>query len=147
MNESSSSSSSSPTSDGGFDPSVCPVYTAGDEALLSGVSFWVEGVLQCATAAFGVAGNAVASVIISRREMRNSFNLLLVSLACFDSTYLVGSVLESIRKEFGAASRWHIALFPHFLYPFNQASEVGRLGTLTENMVDSNLKGKYILFF
>ena len=104
-----------------LDPDLdCPEYSASDEALLDGVSFWVEGVLQCAVAAFGVAGNTVASLIISRREMRNSFNLLLVSLACFDSTYLVGSILESVRTPFGMASRWHVALFPHLLYPFHQ---------------------------
>ena len=108
-------------------PLDCPEYTASDEALLDGVSFWVEGVLQCALAAFGVVGNTVASVIISRKEMRNSFNLLLVSLACFDSTYLVGSILESVRKTFGAASRWHIALFPHVLYPFNQVAITGSI--------------------
>jgi hypothetical protein len=39
----------------------------------------------------------IAAVIVSRKEMRNSFNLLLVSLACFDSTYLFGAILESVR--------------------------------------------------
>ena len=45
---------------------------------------------------------------------------LLVTLACFDSTYLFGSILESFRKEFDLASKIHIILFPYLLYPFNQ---------------------------
>lgn len=52
--------------------------------------------------------------------MRNAFNLLLVTMACFDSTYLFGSILESFRKQFDLASRLHIILFPYLLYPFNQ---------------------------
>jgi hypothetical protein len=31
-------------------------------------------------------------------DMRNSFNLLLVALACFDNIYLLGGILESLRK-------------------------------------------------
>ena len=33
--------------------------------------------------------------------MRNSFNWLLIGLACFDNVYLLGSILESFRKDFG----------------------------------------------
>lgn len=77
----------------------CPSYSEKDFEFLDTFSFWVEGVLQTILAAFGIVGNTIASVIISRKEMRNSFNLLLVSLACFDSTYLFGSILESFREE------------------------------------------------
>lgn len=51
--------------------------------------------------------------------MRNSFNLLLVSLAIVDSSYLLGSMLESIRSYFGV-TRLHLILFPYFLYPMNK---------------------------
>ena len=51
-----------------------------------------------------IVGNFVASVILSRKEMRNAFNLLLLIMACFDSTYLFGSILESFRKEFHLAT-------------------------------------------
>jgi len=111
-----------------FDPDDCPYYSLADIDLLDRVSFWIEGVLLVAVACFGVVGNAVASVIVSRREMRNSFNLLLVSMAVFDSTYLAGSVLESVRKTFDAASDAHVALFPHVLYPLNQVRQHAVLG-------------------
>ncbi len=98
----------------------CPVYSESDARFLDTFGFWVEGVLLDVLAVAGIVGNSLASVIISRREMRNSFNLLLVSLAAFDSFYLVGSFIESFRKTFRVASSVHIMLFPYVLYPFTQ---------------------------
>ena len=66
----------------------CPVYSESDQTLLGFFSFWIEGVLTTLVAILGILGNTVVSFIISNKEMRNSFNLLLVSLACFDSTYV-----------------------------------------------------------
>ena len=37
--------------------------------------------------------------------MRNSFNLLLIVLASFDNVYLIGGILEAIRKHFDLVSR------------------------------------------
>ena len=52
-----------------------------------------------------------------RDEMRNAFNLLLISLLGFDSWFLFGCILENVRRNFGLASNLHIVLFPYFLYP------------------------------
>ena len=52
-----------------------------------------------------------------RDEMRNAFNLLLISLLGFDSWFLFGCILENFRRNFGLASNLHILLFPYFLYP------------------------------
>ena len=60
-----------------------------DHYVTSQVSFWLEGVFLVAMALLGVIGNFVSSVILARKEMRNSFNQLLVALAIFDTTYLV----------------------------------------------------------
>ena len=107
----------------------CPSFSHQDELFLKSFSFWVEGVVQTLCAVLGIIGNILASVIITRKDMRNSFNLLLVSLACFDSTYLVGSILDSIRKPniFGLASEAHIILFPYLLYPVNQIAISGSI--------------------
>lgn len=51
-----------------------------------------------------MTGNVVFSVILTRRELRNAFNLLLVCLAFFDTCYVVGAILESIRYESRIAS-------------------------------------------
>ena len=63
-----------------------------------------QNFFQTTVAILGIVGNSLASVILTRKEMRNAFNLLLVSMACFDSTYLFGSILESFRKQFNMAS-------------------------------------------
>ena len=39
------------------------------------------------------------------QDMRNSFNLMLITLALFDSGYLIGSILESFRLSFNLATR------------------------------------------
>lgn len=101
----------------------CPDYSDEEAQLMQKVSFAIEGVVQTIVAIFGILGNSLASYILaSRKEMRNAFNLLLVTLACFDSLYLFGSILESFRKPdlFDMATETHILLFPHLLYPFTQ---------------------------
>ena len=56
--------------------------------------------------------------MLATKEMRNPFNLLLVALACFDTCYLTGSILESVRKCFPALTTdAHILSFPWVLYP------------------------------
>ncbi len=42
-------------------------------------------------------GNILFSVVLTRRELRNSFNLLLVALAFFDSVYMIAAIFESFR--------------------------------------------------
>ena len=102
---------------------VCPYYGEEEEQMLQKVSFVIEGVVQTIVAILGILGNSLASFILcTRKEMRNAFNLLLVTLACFDSLYLFGSILESFRKSdvFDMATHTHTILFPHLLYPFTQ---------------------------
>ena len=101
----------------------CPDYDDEDRYLLEKVSFVIEGVVQTIVAILGIFGNFLASYILcTRKEMRNAFNLLLVTMACFDSLYLFGSILESFRKPdvFNMATGTHTALFPYLLYPFTQ---------------------------
>ena len=61
--------------------------------------------------------NFLLSFLSFRDEMRNAFNLLLISLLGFDSWFLFGCILENVRRNFGLASNLHIVLFPYFLYP------------------------------
>lgn len=105
----------------------CPDYDDEAMKMVDEFSFWIEGVTQTIIAILGICGNIVAGFILSRREMRNAFNLLLVTLACFDSTYLFGSILESFRKQFLLVSNVHIILFPYLLYPFNQMAITGSI--------------------
>ena len=38
--------------------------------------------------------------LVSREDMRNSFNFLLIALICMDSSYLIGWIIEAFRKSF-----------------------------------------------
>lgn len=59
--------------------------------------------------------------------MRNSFNLLLIALICFDSWYLFGSILESFRRIFHLDTELHTLLFPYILYPLQFISMAGSI--------------------
>ena len=41
----------------------CPIY---DDAILLPLSFWLEGVVQCAIALLGLIGNLISAIILSR---------------------------------------------------------------------------------
>jgi len=83
--------------------------------------FRIEGVFQTVIAFVGFISNVTFCYILTRRRMLNCFNLLLVSLSAYDTTYLLGSILESIRKYFESLQTdIHVLLFPHFLYPLQQ---------------------------
>ena len=96
MNHNNSSSNSLNTSLIDFSK-WCYEFTEEQHALVENFDFWVAGVIPTGLSVLGIVGNTIASVIITRKEMRNSFNLLLVSLACYDSLYLVSYLLECIR--------------------------------------------------
>ena len=58
----------------------------------------------------------------------HSFNILIVILAAYDTWYIFGAVLETIRKFFvDFRSDVHLILFPHFLYPLHQTSITGSI--------------------
>ena len=54
---------------------------------------------------FCFTGNIVFCYILTRKEMLSSFNLLLVALSIFDSCYVVGAFMESLRYVRGARTR------------------------------------------
>ena len=53
--------------------------------------------------------------------MRNSFNLLLIALACFDNAFLFFDGVRSLHANFHVwlHSEVHSKLFPWVLYPLN----------------------------
>ena len=87
------------------------------EKLLQLLGFWMEGVGQTSIAITGILCNIFLVVILFDKDMRNSFNFMLIALSICDSWYLLGSILESFRKSFNLMSKAHTYLFPHFLFP------------------------------
>ena len=73
---------------------TCPELTDSDKRLMQALNFWLEGVFLIVVAFLGIIGNFLASLILARKQMRNSFNILLVALALFDTTYLVSLTMH-----------------------------------------------------
>ena len=95
----------------------CPVYSEFGENLLNAMSFYLEGIIQTPIAIIGILGNCLSCLVLASKKMRNSFNLMIIALAVFDSGYLFGSILESFRKSFKLVTWLHTMLFPQFLFP------------------------------
>ena len=95
----------------------CPTHSADSLQQLRWLSFWIEGVVISAVAIIGIFGNILAIAVFARKNMRNSFNLLLVALACFDAMYLFLFFVDGFRRNFLLTTETHTILFPYFLYP------------------------------
>jgi len=125
-----------------YEPDDCPIISSGTERFLAQFAFWTEGALGVAVATAGVTSNSLFSYLLMRRELRNSFNCLLIVLAAFDSVYLFMATLESLRKVssktmsvfkrfssqfFGVYATLQIKLFPHLLYPLQAIALTGSI--------------------
>ena len=89
-------------------------------------SYWIEYVLQNIIGVVGITSNAIAIPVLCSREMRNIFNSLLLSLAVFDSFFILCQMLEAHRKMNntidlleGEYSEAHEHAFAYFLYQFH----------------------------
>ena len=101
---------------------LCPPFTEFEEKMVSSTAFWLDGVAKTIVGMLGVASNIMAAYILNKPKMKNSFNLCLVALACIDTIFLLGSILESFRKRFGLSTDLQIILYPQLLYPLSNIS-------------------------
>ncbi|XP_022178946.1 FMRFamide receptor [Myzus persicae] len=95
-NRSSSSSSPFPEWNGNWSVVFCPVFegdgTDEDDYNLL-FEFITYGVLLNVIGVFGILGNVISMVILSRPQMKSSINYLLIGLARCDTVLIVTSVL------------------------------------------------------
>jgi len=67
----------------------------------------------------GLAGNTFSVVVLSRKEMRNSFNLILIAINICDSFHLIFASMDAVRNSFGEFYPVHLLhIFPYVHYPF-----------------------------
>ena len=102
----------------------CYVSTDRETETLRVIGLWIEGVLPIVIGIPGIIGNVVASVILSRKSMRNSFNFLLIALAIYDSCYIILDIFQK-RKELHTSA--YIILFPYLLYPLEMIAMTGSI--------------------
>ena len=85
------------------------------QLLVNDIESLISGIAQAVVAIFGIIGNTIASFILgTRKGAYNTFDSLCISLTCFDSFYLIGCILQSLRY-FELESRLHIQLYPLLL--------------------------------
>jgi len=87
-------------------------------------SFWFEGVAMVVVGSAGILGNLTTIIILSTREMRNSFNLLLTILSTCDILFTVIALMDYslarvFKWPFDINSEIYTFIFPKLLYPFN----------------------------
>ena len=87
----------------------CYHSTPGETETLRIIGLWIEGVLPIVIGIPGIIGNVLASVILSRKSMRNSFNFLLIALAIYDSCYIILDIFQK-RKDFFSSSKLLISV-------------------------------------
>ena len=59
--------------------SKCPTYSEEFKNILRS-ALYIKGILQIVLAILGIVGNVVMSVIISHKQSRSTFNMLVVTL-------------------------------------------------------------------
>ena len=102
----------------------CYNSTEQNDALLQNIGFWVEGVLPIIIGVPGIVGNVFASIILSGKNMRNSFNILLIALAIYDSGYVL---LDIFQKRSELHTNLYVMLFPYLLYPLEMIAMTGSI--------------------
>jgi len=79
--------------------------------------FWLQGVISTSIAIAGFLMNLVLCYVLSRKEMRNVFNSLLIALAIFDSLYLLLQTVLTFAQNFKMTTHVWFLLYPKFLHP------------------------------
>ena len=102
----------------------CYNSTEQNDALLQNIGFWVEGVLPIIIGVPGIVGNVFAAIILSGKTMRNSFNILLIALAIYDSGYVL---LDIFQKRSELHTNLYVMLFPYLLYPLEMIAMTGSI--------------------
>jgi len=102
----------------------CYNSTEQNDALLQNIGFWVEGVLPIIIGVPGIVGNVFAAIILSGKTMRNSFNILLIALAIYDSGYVL---LDIFQKRSELHNNFYVMIFPYLLYPLEMIAMTGSI--------------------
>ncbi|CAB4067152.1 unnamed protein product [Lepeophtheirus salmonis] len=101
----------------------CGVWNETVEEYVDTCSFWMEGVVLTVTGLIGIFGNALSVYILSKPDMYNSFNQLLITLSCLDTGFIFFALLDySMARAYKWRTSFYILLFPYFVYPFHQIS-------------------------
>lgn len=128
---------------GNSSTSSCGVWDEDTEYTVNMCSYWMEGVLLTSTGTIGLIGNVFSIVILSKPDMYNAFNQLLIALSTLDSVFIFLAIVDySLTRwntlntkfewsneswnfycrAFNMSSQIFNYLFPYVIYPLNNIS-------------------------
>ena len=80
----------------------CVLLSYDEVTSLNDVSFWLDGIVILVVAFFGILLNVpVIFFFLTKRNMKGLFNVMFVSLLCFDTLSLVVEILTSLHDNLG----------------------------------------------
>eukprot|EP00092_Neocalanus_flemingeri_P038473 GFUD01041884.1.p1 GENE.GFUD01041884.1~~GFUD01041884.1.p1 ORF type:complete len:407 (-),score=61.26 GFUD01041884.1:820-2040(-) len=65
------------------------------------VAFWVEGIMVPTVGGIGICGNIASIMVLSKREFKDTFHKLLISLSLVDSTFIICAVFTFLVRSQG----------------------------------------------
>ena len=106
-------------------------WTGPEKVTLVNMYFWLDGVSRCVISSIGIIGNFITVILFSSKDLRSTFHMFLVVLACVDMGYLFLTLLEEIPQmqdirtqgttypdpECNLNKVW-VLLYPHLIRPF-----------------------------
>jgi len=93
----------------------------------SDYGYYFDGVFVSVFGIVGMLGNVLTLCVLSRKKFKDCFHKLLLTLACFDSLFILCGGINYSCRAFKAGSQVFTLLFPTFIYPF---SYIGLTGSI-----------------
>ena len=96
--------------------SMCTELTEYEIYIADQLDFWLGIVLLGIICGIGIAMNCLAIfILVTRKELKNIFNFLLIQLLLFDTVLLILTVLRIILNMFGSYNRLPYAHYLAFV--------------------------------
>lgn len=96
----------------------CGSLEANDFETIQSFAFWVEGVAMTVLGCLALVTNSICIYGFTRKELRNSFNSLIVALTIVDSFFCLFVMADyGFARAFQLHTVLYHLMYPHFLYP------------------------------
>lgn len=89
--------------------------------------YYFDGVFVSFFGIIGMFGNILTLCVLSRPKFKDCFHNLLLTLACFDSLYIMCGGISYSFRAFKAGSHIFTVLFPYLIYPLTYIGLTGSI--------------------
>jgi len=89
--------------------------------------YYCDGLLVSIIGCLGIMGNLFSIFVLSKPKLQDCFHRLLLTLACFDTIYIIIGGLNYTFKSFEVSSDAYTISFPFIIYPITNISLCGTI--------------------